>query len=384
MDLRMEEQNFKGQLIAYCNKLELTQRFQEFSTGPPHDPRFTSLVFVNNEMVGKGEDKTKKAATNIAAKNALIFLQIREPKPEMVELETAQPPEPVVHPATPALSLSKKCSPVNDTTSLAGQEVNYIGKFNEYCQKKGLKSYSFEDDRRGPDHIPEFFCSATIGERKFPEAKGKNKKEAKKNAARLALNILKVEHPNNFQLQQIPGLDEANVIQAISASATKSTDKTSSILQTLEDIPSESCDLQITFRSSYNGTPVHPSRPHRHIELAPKFSSLEQVNDKATKDRTFLQDFDDIEELDSGGYGTVFKARKILDHKYYVVKKVKRRSEKDVSEITALANLEHPHIVRYYHSWVGEDFFSHDSSSGDRKTLEAPKRLVEVLRPPPW
>nr|DBA26816.1 TPA: hypothetical protein GDO54_011026 [Pyxicephalus adspersus] len=84
----MEEQNFKGQLIAYCNKLELTQRFQEFSTGPPHDPRFTSLVFVNNEMVGKGEDKTKKAATNIAAKNALIFLQIREPKPEMVELET--------------------------------------------------------------------------------------------------------------------------------------------------------------------------------------------------------------------------------------------------------------------------------------------------------
>lgn len=41
----------------------------------------------------------------------------------------------------------------------------------------------------------------------------------------------------------------------------------------------------------------------------------------------FLQDFDNIIRLGSGGYGTVFKARKKLDQKDYAVKKVKRRSE---------------------------------------------------------
>lgn len=37
----------------------------------------------------------------------------------------------------------------------------------------------------------------------------------------------------------------------------------------------------------------------------------------------------------------------------------------DVSEVKALAVLEHPHIVRYYHSWSGEDLFSEESCSGD-------------------
>ncbi|CAI9598514.1 unnamed protein product, partial [Staurois parvus] len=56
---------------------------------------------------------------------------------------------------------------------------------------------------------------------------------------------------------------------------------------------------------------------------------------------------------------------KKIDQKDYAVKKVKQRSEKDVSEVKALAVLDHPHIVRYYHSWAGEDTFSDDSCSGD-------------------
>ncbi|XP_073483797.1 interferon-induced, double-stranded RNA-activated protein kinase-like isoform X2 [Aquarana catesbeiana] len=359
-DFTMGEQNFKGQLIAYCNKLELTYRFEEpISTGPSHNPRFTYSVFVNNEKVGEGEDKQKRTAANIAAKMALMTLQNRERKPDKVEPETAQHSEPVVHPTTPASGTSTEHSTVNGVTSKLEEFPNYIGRFNEYCQKKGFRGYSFVDARRGPDHIPEFFCSAVIDERTFPEAKGKNKKEAKQNAARLALKDLKMKEPANVQLQQIPGLDDADLMQATSTCESESANKMCSSLKMSENIPSK----PITAQPSCTGTPIHPSKPHRRI--AANFSNQEQVNDKATEDKLFLQDFDNIIRLSSGGYGTVFKARKKLDQKDYAVKKVKRRSENDVSEVKALAVLEHPHIVRYYHSWSGEDLFSEESCSGD-------------------
>ncbi|XP_040206724.1 interferon-induced, double-stranded RNA-activated protein kinase-like isoform X2 [Rana temporaria] len=352
----MGEQNFKGQLIAYCNKLELAYRFGEpFSTGPSHDPRFTYSVFVNNEKVGEGEDKKKRTAANIAAKMALMSLQKREHKPNQ-----ARRSEPVVHPMTSASGTSTEHSTVNGVASKLEEFPNYVGRFNEYCQKRGFRCYSFVDARRGPDHIPEFFCSAVIDERTFPEAKGKNKKDAKQNAARLALKVLKMKEPTNVQLQQIPGLDDADLMQATSTSESQSANKMSSSLKMSENLPSKPIT---TAQPSCTETPIHPSKPHRRI--AANFSNQEQVNDKPTEDKLFLQDFDNIIRLGSGGYGTVFKARKKLDQKDYAVKKVKRRSEKDVSEVKALAVLEHPHIVRYYHSWSGEDLFSDESCSGD-------------------
>ncbi|XP_018419070.1 PREDICTED: interferon-induced, double-stranded RNA-activated protein kinase-like [Nanorana parkeri] len=348
----MEELNCKGQLIAYCSKFGLIAKFEEVSsTGPSHDRRFTVHVLVNDKKVGVGEDKKKRTAANIAAKMALLSLQNQEHIQDRVEHERAPVSENVVHP----------------TTSPA-QEPNYVGMFNEFCQRNGWMRYSFVADRRGPDHIPEFFCHAVIGERKFPEDKGKNKKEAKKNAAYLALRVLKKEDPTNVQLQWIPALDDGDVMQATSTSESKSANKMHSSRQTSEYLPSQPENRDS--KASFIGNPVTPNRPHRRIELAAKFPGQEQVNCTVTKDPTFLQDFDDITELGSGGYGTVFKARKKIDTKYYVVKKVKRRSEKDDAEIKALANLEHPHIVRYYHSWPGEDVFPDDSCSGDSQKLK--------------
>ncbi|KAG8583604.1 hypothetical protein GDO81_008482 [Engystomops pustulosus] len=124
-----------------------------------------------------------------------------------------------------------------------------------------------------------------------------------------------------------------------------STENSSSNAQSTdhEPVQSESSDSVVTFRSTTgSGTPT--SRPH-----------------------SFLQDFEDITRIDSGGYGTVYKAKKKIEKKYYVVKKVKRRSEKDENEIQTLARLQHNNIVRYYHSWAGEDIFTDNSSSGRHK-----------------
>ncbi|XP_056419599.1 uncharacterized protein LOC130361062 [Hyla sarda] len=159
-----QEQNYKGKLIKHCTSSGLTYRFNNSGTGPSHDPRFTACVFVNEKKCGEGHDRTKRAAENLACKRAFLSLQ--------------------------------------------ASDVNYVGLFNDFCQRNKCLDFSFVDMRRGPSHMPEFFCHALIGQRKFPEATGNNKKEAKKYAAQLALKVLKSEYLGDLELQRIPGLDD--------------------------------------------------------------------------------------------------------------------------------------------------------------------------------
>ncbi|XP_073413691.1 interferon-induced, double-stranded RNA-activated protein kinase-like isoform X2 [Dendrobates tinctorius] len=397
----MAEQNYKGMLISHCNTSGLHFSFQIFTKGPAHNPRFTAVVFVNEEQRGEAEDKTKKAAVNLACKMAFLSLQNQD---------QSQPVGNSDSPASPAVSnIRPEPSPslANGAASNIVVDLNYVGFFNEFCQRNNCLDSRFVDVRTGLPHLPDFFCSVEIGRRKFPTAEGKSKKEAKKNAAYLALKVLKPEYPGDLQLQQIPGLDgieeaeenssnsessedhfssseqkpESEPVQPESSNSQSLSNETSSgpskpqssdddsssrEQKTTEPFQSESSDSQITFRSSAGGTPSGPVRTSRRIELAAKFTNPEPAHD-VTTDKIFLQAFDNITKLDSGGYGTVYKARKILDEKYYVVKKVKRRSEKDENEIQTLARLEHKNIVRYYHSWAGEDFCTDQSSSNRDK-----------------
>ncbi|XP_068088237.1 interferon-induced, double-stranded RNA-activated protein kinase-like isoform X2 [Hyperolius riggenbachi] len=413
------DQNFKGQLISHCDRLGLTMRCEEVdSTGPAHDRRFTFHVFVNDEKLGEGQHKTKKAATNNACKMALLTLQEREQAQNRAQPQVTQPYVlPPTPPATPSAIPSTSASTPQSAPQANGVpnvlqyepnyvgRINYVGRFNEFCQRKGWKNYNFDDQRQGPDHIPEFFRCAVIGQRKFPEGKGKNKKEAKQSAARLALKVLRNEHPDSLELKQIPGLDDADIRPQESTSASESTGESSasSSISRNQTSDPETSDSQVEIRRIPTAITPASSRPHRRVELAAKFpnqeqvncepinqeqvnckpaneeqvnckpaneeqvnckpANQEQVNRKPTTDLIFQKDFDKIKILDSGGFGTVYGARKILDQKYYAVKKVKKRSEKDVSEILALSSLEHKHIVRYFHSWDGEDVFSEDSCS---------------------
>ncbi|XP_066451971.1 interferon-induced, double-stranded RNA-activated protein kinase-like [Eleutherodactylus coqui] len=360
----MAEQNYKGMLIRHCDMSGLSFRFDSSKAGLPHDPRFTSYVYVNEEMRGEGQDKTKRGAENLACKVALLSLQNQDQGAH----EAVQPVGNAALAFSPeVLNIRLISSPplANGAACNVVSELNYIGLFNEFCQRNHCLQRGFADDQRGPPHMPEFFSSAVIGGTKYPEATGKNKKEARKNAAYLALKLLKPKYPEDLQLQQIPGLDDVEEAEGTSSKSTSSEERSSSEQKTeSESAAAESSDSQITFHSSAGGTPSVPSRPHRRIALAPKFTNWESIHDVTTTDKSFQRDFDNITKLDSGGFGIVYKARKKLDQKYYVVKKVKRRSEKDENEIKTLASLEHKNIVRYYHAWAGEDTFSDQSSSG--------------------
>lgn len=62
--------------------------------------------------------------------------------------------------------------------------------------------------------------------------------------------------------------------------------------------------------------------------------------------------------LGYGAFGTVFEAVHIVDSSSYAVKRItldnrksSKRKDEVSKEIQALAQLEHPHIVRYFHAW---------------------------------
>ena len=96
----------------------------------------------------------------------------------------------------------------------------------------------------------------------------------------------------------------------------------------------------------------------------------------------YEEGFEEINLLGTGGFGAVVKARNKTDGRIYAVKKVRLRgddggssdtgatddimsSERVLREATTLSRLQHPHVVRYYQSWVegGEQHISSWSTS---------------------
>ncbi|KAL2083310.1 hypothetical protein ACEWY4_021083 [Coilia grayii] len=76
--------------------------------------------------------------------------------------------------------------------------MNYIAQLNEYGQKTRVPVQYEEVDVTGPDHIKTFTLRAVVGGRPYPEGVGKNKREAKENAAQRALEILQQKESNGF------------------------------------------------------------------------------------------------------------------------------------------------------------------------------------------
>ncbi|KAG0696775.1 hypothetical protein DFH29DRAFT_949716 [Suillus ampliporus] len=68
------------------------------------------------------------------------------------------------------------------------------------------------------------------------------------------------------------------------------------------------------------------------------------------------EDWEELELLGRGAFGSVVKARNKIDNRIYAVKKIRLRSDKDDNklfrEVNALSRLSHRFIVRYYTTWV--------------------------------
>lgn len=81
----------------------------------------------------------------------------------------------------------------------------------------------------------------------------------------------------------------------------------------------------------------------------------------------FRSEFEQMQALGAGGFGSVFRCRNNLDGREYAIKKVSIRRKKEdnttfnqrlqrvLREVKILAVLDHPNIVRYYTAWLEVD-----------------------------
>ena len=75
-------------------------------------------------------------------------------------------------------------------------------------------------------------------------------------------------------------------------------------------------------------------------------------------ERSKLSDFETLNKLGAGSFGTVFRVRRLLDEKIYVIKDVRigelsfKEQEEAINEVNILAGLDSQYIVGYYDSFI--------------------------------
>ncbi|KAF7669155.1 hypothetical protein LDENG_00243270 [Lucifuga dentata] len=194
-------ESYVSKLNEFAQKTGSLVKYEELGyVGPDHLRKFTQRVVVNNQVYPSGEGNTKKEAKQNAAKNALIGLlemTRQDPCNSTVDENPASSEEPnqnVLELCDKIQGLSVKSKPN------IFKEINYVGIVNHYCQKTKRCSNFLEVERRGPSHNLEFCYKVNINNKDYPVAWGKNVKESKQNAAKLAWAALQEQSDWNSQV----------------------------------------------------------------------------------------------------------------------------------------------------------------------------------------
>ena len=99
-----------------------------------------------------------------------------------------------------------------------------------------------------------------------------------------------------------------------------------------------------------------------------KAENLPSTRQLVNSQSRLLTEFSHMAKIGEGGGGSVFKAFDRLEEKYYAIKciRLSHRSQAKIDrlmrEVALLSELYHPHIVRYYYSWMEQNALT-DSES---------------------
>uniref|UniRef100_A0A3B5LF26 Eukaryotic translation initiation factor 2-alpha kinase 2 n=1 Tax=Xiphophorus couchianus TaxID=32473 RepID=A0A3B5LF26_9TELE len=309
----MDSINYVARLNEYAQKERLELRYEEVGcVGPDHIRTFTLKAVVNGKPYPEGVGKNKKEAKQSAAKYALTcLLDETSVSVRIIELIVAEVSSPQVQVKT-----------------------NYMCWLNEYGQKSlhhpvTFTGYSSHDGVR--------YCRFVVGDKEFPAAFGKTKKEAREEAARL------VHH-------EILGNETLDVSTEI-----------------------HNCTFfpqMLMVHSFFFLTRIAAIFPNA------KDNSKEVKNEGSDHDHFFSRfetDYKSIQQLDKGAFGRVFKAKHKLEGKYYAVKIVKT-----LEEVKVLSELNHCNIVRYHSCWLEDTAYSWDTSTDSSSYLYIQMELCEI------
>ncbi|XP_049591646.1 interferon-induced, double-stranded RNA-activated protein kinase [Syngnathus scovelli] len=334
-----KERNYVSWLYDYGQKIKMGVRFKESARPGPYKS-FQCQFFVGEIEYPLSSGITKKEAKEEAAKHAYhAIYEVSATEGENLYGSCNQQKEEMS-----AIS--------NKTEDDAVVEKNYIGIVNQYCQKRQRTHNFIEVERIGPPHNQKFSCKLVIDGKDYPVGRGKSLKEAKQNAAQLALSVLEKE---DNEVLQSPAC----------ASSTKSSPNLCKSLATTSSISVEFAESspkdQIT--PPKNQSPGCKAR--RKIAANFPNANRQQIDFKGCEDNRgrnspsttsrFKEDFECVQAIGNGSFGSVFKAKHKLDGKHYAVKKVSSE-EKSKREIDALSKLQHSNIVRYYTCWIEDSY----------------------------
>ncbi|XP_048863713.1 uncharacterized protein LOC125738600 [Brienomyrus brachyistius] len=186
-------------LLAQKNNFKLS--FVE-SSAPESNGMFIGTVVLNNEMYAEGLGHSKKEARQNAAKNAL----------EKLSGENIQPSDSVT-------SQTENLPPVSNGSF---KWANYTCWLNEHGQKERVNVTPKESTRIFPINATQC-CRFVVGDREFPEAYGKTRKEAKEEAARLVYEELNRKATMDQEADEPSMRRTCNAMDELSLSTTEST-----------------------------------------------------------------------------------------------------------------------------------------------------------------
>ncbi|XP_064174462.1 interferon-induced, double-stranded RNA-activated protein kinase isoform X2 [Anguilla rostrata] len=374
--------NYVCWLNEYAHKMKWTCRpIESTQLGPLNTPQRCRYV-VDSREFPEAFGSTKREAKELAAKAVYEELMSELNKEGVDE---SQPGDATGQATGQDEALSQGLSAVCLNRSYAAEtpsmkhETNYIGILNTYCQTtKRVCDYKLVE-KKGPAHDPVFVYKVVIDKKEYPESQGKSAKEAKQLASQLAWEALQEQSDWDSQVSGGWTVSEDGTPSPPS-SARESEVKTEMNNQ------AESSSGGIVFQSSSTANRPNMAcssadvRPKR--KLAPSFSNalskesgvknnnLKKVPEKTTPDSCFLRDYDQIMSIGKGGFGRVFKARKIIEDKNVAVKIVKS-TKKALREVNALSDLQHRNIVRYYHAWIEDTRYQQDPSDCSSSTSDS-------------
>uniref|UniRef100_G3NK72 Eukaryotic translation initiation factor 2-alpha kinase 2 n=1 Tax=Gasterosteus aculeatus aculeatus TaxID=481459 RepID=G3NK72_GASAC len=269
-----------ARLNELTQKQRLVVRYEDVGcVGLDHIKTFTVRAVVDGKPYPDGVGKNKKEAKLNAAANALTVLleETIDPTENATEASTASAAQTVL------------------------SQGNYMCWLNEYSQKNRMMIRAVESTQLVPNGLSLCCCYFVVGDKEYPRATGKTKKEAKEEAAKLVF-------------QQIHGIE------------------------TTEDVVKDQNTGNSQNETSIQSSCVDPSR--------------------------FTSKFEDIEWLAKGVFGDVYKAREKLLEKYFAVKIV-RSETKAFREADTLSDLHHNNIVRYFTSWMEDSKYQGNPESTD-------------------
>ncbi|CAI5653683.1 unnamed protein product [Oreochromis niloticus] len=324
------------------------------SYGPDHDKVFSVRVSIDGRAYPSGEGKTKKEAKQNAAKNALESLS------QLGHQDS-------VESRNNAAEASVQMVP-------SFTETNFIGLVNHYCQKTKRSHSYVEVGRDGPSHKPLFSYKLIIDNKEYPVGDGKSIKKAQQRAAELAWSALQEQSDwdSKVSIRSTASEDGASLVSLAPLVIQDNRESSSQYTASNSSNPSTS---QASFISSESetGTSVRESiesssqglttdRSPSTDQDADNNDSIENNTRQTSNQSRFLSDFNSIERLGKGGFGRVYRAKNILLNQYRAVKIV-HSTEKALREVTALSELHHRNIVRYYSCWREDCRYEDDMST---------------------